>query len=209
MNRTSYDFLDVLKGTIDDKVSTLDQTIYCKIVGVNEDYTLDVTIVPDEHTRVRNVVNASKYEFKMGDYGILYKIGNNLANAFIIAKLGPSYADNQPLSKQVADENVGNNNSEGTVVNNYYQITQTASSKNYSTKVVQTITGDGSKTSFDVAHTLGTDVSVQVYLKNQTVGADTVDELVMVDTYTLNNKVKLLFATAPTTTQTFKVVIVG
>ena len=84
-----------------------------------------------------------------------------------------------------------------------------ASSKNYSTKVVQTITGDGSKTSFDVAHTLGADVSVQVYLKNQTVGADTVDELVMVDTYTLNNKVKLLFATAPTTTQTFKVVIIG
>lgn len=84
-----------------------------------------------------------------------------------------------------------------------------ASSKNYSTKVVQTITGDGSKTSFDVAHTLGTDVSVQVYLKNQTVGADTVDELVMVDIYTLNNKVKLLFATAPTTTQTFKVVIIG
>ena len=126
MNRTSYDFLDVLKGTIDDKVSTLDQTIYCKVVGVNEDYTLDVTIVPDEHTRVRNVVNASKYEFKMGDYGILYKIGNNLANAFIIAKLGPSYADNQPLRKQVADENVGNNNSGGTVVNNYYQITQTA-----------------------------------------------------------------------------------
>ena len=84
-----------------------------------------------------------------------------------------------------------------------------ASSKNYSTKVVQTITGDGSKTSFDVAHTLGADVSVQVYLKNQNVGADTVDELVMVDTYTLNNKVKLLFATAPTTTQTFKVVIIG
>lgn len=84
-----------------------------------------------------------------------------------------------------------------------------ASSKNYSTKVVQTITGDGSKTSFDVAHTLGADVSVQVYLKNQTIGADTVDELVMVDTYTLNNKVKLLFATAPTTTQTFKVVIIG
>ena len=84
-----------------------------------------------------------------------------------------------------------------------------ASSKNYSTKVVQTITGDGSKTSVDVAHTLGADVSVQVYLKNQTVWADTVDELVMVDTYTLNNKVKLLFATAPTTTQTFKVVIIG
>lgn len=84
-----------------------------------------------------------------------------------------------------------------------------ASNENYPKKIVQSITGDGSKTSFDVAHTLGADVSVQVYLKNQTVGADTVDELVMVDTYTLNNKVKLLFATAPTTTQTFKVVIIG
>lgn len=84
-----------------------------------------------------------------------------------------------------------------------------ASNESYATKVVQTITGDGSKTSFDIAHTLGADVSVQVYLKNQTVGADTVDELVMVDTYTMNNKVKLLFATAPTTAQTFKVVIIG
>lgn len=126
MDKTSYDFLDVLRGTIDDKVSTLDQTIYCKIVGINEDYTLDVTVVPDEITRVRSVVNASKYEFKVGDYGILYKIGNNLANAFIIAKLGPSYEDNQPLSKQVvggSDEG----GSGGTIINNYYQTIQKAS----------------------------------------------------------------------------------
>lgn len=123
MDKTSYDFLDVLRGTIEDKVSTLDQTIYCKIVGINEDYTLDVTVVPDEVTRIRSVVNASKYEFKVGDYGILYKIGNNLANAFIIAKLGPSSEDNQPLSKQVSgggDEG----GSGGTVVNNYYQTIQ-------------------------------------------------------------------------------------
>jgi phage-related tail fiber protein len=84
-----------------------------------------------------------------------------------------------------------------------------ASNENYPKKIVQSITGDGSKTSFDVAHTLGADVSVQVYLKNQTVGAYTADELVMVDTYTRNNTVTLLFATAPTTAQTFKVVIIG
>lgn len=84
-----------------------------------------------------------------------------------------------------------------------------ASNESYATKVVQTITGDGSKTSFDIAHTLGADVSVQVYLKNQRAGAYTADELVMVDTYTRNNTVTLLFATAPTTTQTFKVVIIG
>lgn len=125
MDKTSYDFLDVLRGTIEDKVSTLDQTIYCKIVGINEDYTLDVTVVPDEITRIRSVVNASKYEFKVGDYGILYKIGNNLANAFIIAKLGPSYEDNQPLSKRAAAGSDGDG-SGGTVVNNYYQTIQSA-----------------------------------------------------------------------------------
>lgn len=84
-----------------------------------------------------------------------------------------------------------------------------ASNESYGTKVVQTITGDGSKTSFDITHTLGADVSVQVYLKNQWAGAYLADELVMVDTYTRNNTVTLLFATAPTTTQTFKVVIIG
>lgn len=120
MDKTSYDFLDVLRGTIEDKVSTLDQTIYCKIVGINEDYTLDVTVIPDEITRIRSVVNASKYEFKVGDYGILYKIGNNLANAFIIAKLGPSYEDNQPLSKQVSGGGDEDGSGE-TVINNYYQ----------------------------------------------------------------------------------------
>ena len=125
MDKTSYDFLDVLRGTIEDKVSTLDQTIYCKIVGINEDYTLDVTVVPDETTRIKSVVNASKYEFKVGDYGILYKIGNNLANAFIIAKLGPSDEDNQPLSKRATGGSNGDS-SGGTVVNNYYQTVQEA-----------------------------------------------------------------------------------
>lgn len=79
----------------------------------------------------------------------------------------------------------------------------------YVQKSIQTITGNGTTTTFDIAHTLGADVLVQVYLTGQTIGSDTVDELVMVDTYTMNNKVKLVFATAPTASQTFKVVITG
>lgn len=79
----------------------------------------------------------------------------------------------------------------------------------YVQKSTQTITGNGTTTTFDIAHTLGADVLVQVYLTGQTIGSDTVDELVMVDTYTMNNKVKLVFATAPATSQTFKVVITG
>lgn len=79
----------------------------------------------------------------------------------------------------------------------------------YSQKQVHTFSGDGNKTSFEIAHTLGSDVVVQVYLTGQTVGSRTVDELVMVDTYTANNTVTLVFATAPTSSQTFKVIITG
>ena len=79
----------------------------------------------------------------------------------------------------------------------------------YSQKQVHTFSGNGNKTSFEIAHTLGSDVVVQVYLTGQTVGSRTVDELVMVDTYTANNTVTLVFATAPTSSQTFKVIITG
>ena len=89
------------------------------------------------------------------------------------------------------------------------KIDNTDSIVDYSQKSVQTFTGDGKQTIFDFTHSFGSDVVVQVYLTGQTVGSDTVDELVMVATHTLNNKVKLVFATAPTASQTFKVVIVG
>lgn len=83
------------------------------------------------------------------------------------------------------------------------------SNVSYSQKQVHTFSGNGDKTSFEIAHTLGSDVVVQVYLTGQTVGSRTVDELVMVDTYTANNTVTLVFATAPTSSQTFKVIITG
>lgn len=89
------------------------------------------------------------------------------------------------------------------------KIDNTDSIVDYSQKSVQTFTGNGSKTIFDFTHSLGSDVVVQVYLTGQTVGSDMVDELIMVDTHTLDNKVKLVFATAPTASQTFKVVIIG
>ncbi len=82
----------------------------------------------------------------------------------------------------------------------------TAASNTQNSQVTE-ITGDGVKTVFDIAHTLGKDVLVQVFLNGQQVGADTVDELVSVDVYTANNKVKLVFATAPKTTEKFKIVI--
>lgn len=76
-------------------------------------------------------------------------------------------------------------------------------------RLVYTITGNGSTKTFNITHPLDADTTVQVYLVGQTVDYETVDELVMVDTYVLAKKVKLVFATAPSASQTFKVVMIG
>ena len=76
-------------------------------------------------------------------------------------------------------------------------------------RLVYTITGNGSVKTFNITHPLDADTTVQVYLVGQTVDYETVDELVMVDTYGLAKKVKLVFATAPSASQTFKVVMIG
>lgn len=133
------------------------------------------------------------------------------ANEFVFSVLESDfflYTPNDGIGLELAATGVEGGTYNTVTVDTKGRVTA-ASNESYATKVVQTITGDGSKTSFDITHTLGADVSVQVYLKNQRAGAYTADELVMVDTYTRNNTVTLLFATAPTTTQTFKVVIIG
>ena len=81
------------------------------------------------------------------------------------------------------------------------------SASNIKTSVVSEITGNGKQTEFNITHSLGKNVIVQVFLNGQQIGSDTADELVGVDIYTTAEKVKLVFATAPSTSQKFKVVI--
>ena len=80
-------------------------------------------------------------------------------------------------------------------------------------KYSTTITGNGSTTDFSISHGLGTsDVQTQVYLTGQTLGSKTVNELIMVDTYVESSSpytIHLLFATAPTSSESFRVVVAG
>ena len=79
----------------------------------------------------------------------------------------------------------------------------------YSKTYVYYVTGDGKHADYDIEHTFGADVNVSVYLMGQSIFGETVDELVMVDVYTKLNKVKLVFASAPSSDMKFKVVITG
>lgn len=86
------------------------------------------------------------------------------------------------------------------------------SNVSYPQKIVTTITGDGTTTDFTIANTLGADVIVQVYLTGSAIGRRTGSELVFVDTYVedgTTHQIHLVFATAPTASQTFKVVVIG
>lgn len=80
-------------------------------------------------------------------------------------------------------------------------------------KYTATITGNGTTTDFTISHGLGANVIVQVYLTGSTIGRRTADELICVDTYiedsSTTHPVHIVFATAPTTSQTFKVVVIG
>lgn len=81
------------------------------------------------------------------------------------------------------------------------------SASNIKTSIVSEITGNGTQTEFNITHSLGKNVIVQVFLNGQQIGSDIADELVTVDVFTTSEKVKLVFAIAPSTSQTFKVVI--
>ena len=79
----------------------------------------------------------------------------------------------------------------------------------YSKTYAYYVTGDGKHADYDIEHQFGADVNVSVYLMGQSIFGETVDELVMVDVYTKLNKVKLVFASAPSSDMKFKVVITG
>lgn len=72
-------------------------------------------------------------------------------------------------------------------------------------KLTSTITGDGTKTSFNITNTLSTtDCTVSIY--SQTSG---VWEMVMTDVTVSSSAITIIFAQAPTSGQSFRVVVTG
>lgn len=88
MDNCTVDFINIIMQLIQNATDNQDQTVFCSIESVNTDGSLNIYIVPDFTNRVTNIKNASKYEFKQGDTAILFKIRNNIANSFVIAKVG-------------------------------------------------------------------------------------------------------------------------
>ena len=86
-------FLEISRDIVEQQIKDRSTDAICEIDSVNEDGTLNVFILPDRQTILKNIINESRYSFKRGDNALLYKIHNRLSDSFIIAKFRPRQED--------------------------------------------------------------------------------------------------------------------
>lgn len=84
---TSNILIGLIRDIIKNETSSIDRALICKINNVNIDGTLDIIIPSDPDNVLKGISNNSPYLFNAGDYGVLYKIGNNLNNSFVFSKV--------------------------------------------------------------------------------------------------------------------------
>lgn len=87
------DFLSVTRDIIEQQIRDRSTDAVCEIENVNEDGTLNVFVLPDKQTILKNIINESRYNFKRGDNALLYKIHNRLSDSFVVAKFRPKQED--------------------------------------------------------------------------------------------------------------------
>lgn len=157
-------FLNIIRSIINEEQNKIDRVEICQIDSVNEDGTVNIKMLSDFETVriIPNISNQSIYSFKSGDLAIIYMIQNQLSNAFIIAKCGPT---NESLRISSSD---GNTTGDGTVIQNITYQNVTASgvtSINGKTGEVTITAQDlGAITEIpDVTQIQSTDISSLVY----------------------------------------------
>lgn len=87
--KSADDFVALIRELIRDEINKNDTTLPCLVESVNFDDTVNIYLLPDRETVIPSIPNGSKYELKAGDSVLLYKVKNQISNAFIIAKLNP------------------------------------------------------------------------------------------------------------------------
>ena len=81
------DFVDVIRDIYQQEEALRDSTILCQVVGQTDDLRYDVCVVPDMSTVLQGIPNETPYVFRNGDFCYVYKLNNQLSNAFICHKV--------------------------------------------------------------------------------------------------------------------------
>lgn len=85
------DLVDTIKTLNQQALKKWDQTALCEIVTKNNDGTYNIRMLSDEGENgsiIPNVRNGSKYSFKEGDQGVLFKYKNQITMSFLVFKIG-------------------------------------------------------------------------------------------------------------------------
>ena len=87
------ELIELIRETIRQELSQKDRTVVCMVENVNPDGTLNLFVLPDKQTSIKNITNQCRFDFKPGDTALLYLIGNRLSNSFVIAKYNAKPTD--------------------------------------------------------------------------------------------------------------------
>ena len=93
LQKQAGEFVELTREEIREYLSTKDSTAICIVESVNTDGTLNLFVLPDKQTSIKNITNQCRFDFKAGDTALLYLIGNRLSNSFVIAKYNAKPAD--------------------------------------------------------------------------------------------------------------------
>ena len=67
-----------------EEIRKQDNTVPCIVNSVNEDSTVDLCILPDLNTVIKQIPNPNRIDCREGDTVLLYKVRNQINNSFII-----------------------------------------------------------------------------------------------------------------------------
>ena len=87
------ELIELVRETIRQELSAKDSTAICIVESINTDGTLNLFVLPDKQTSIKNIINQCRFDFKAGDTALLYLIGNRLSNSFVIAKYNAKQSD--------------------------------------------------------------------------------------------------------------------
>lgn len=100
-NQVAEQLISLINQQIEEKLATKDFVTRCVILAKNEGTDLfTVSLVSDPDSKsIPNIPNRSGYDFNIGDIALLYRIGGNLSDSFIISK-----ATLDSMRGQISDE---------------------------------------------------------------------------------------------------------
>lgn len=85
--------VELVRETIRQEMSSRDSTAICVVESVNVDGTLNLFVLPDKQTTIKNIINQCRFDFNIGDTALLYLVNGRLSNSFVIAKYNAKPVD--------------------------------------------------------------------------------------------------------------------